>query len=77
MIQRNVLWFLITTVIGPVMLSQISVIGFIIYLLGVPICWRFKSQKQGEGRALHFQAVRLNTWQSLRQSSKFALFIIC
>jgi hypothetical protein len=25
--------------------TRISVIGFIIYLLGVPICWRSKGQK--------------------------------
>jgi hypothetical protein len=42
--------------------NRISITGFIIYLLGVPICWRSKGQK-----GVTFPAGKLSMWQCQRQ----------
>jgi hypothetical protein len=40
--------------------TRISVIGFIIYLLGVPICWRLKGQKDVTLSSSEAEYVRCN-----------------
>jgi hypothetical protein len=51
--------------------TRISLTGFVTYVLRVQFVGALLKHK----RMLHIQAVRLNTWQSLRQLMKFALFI--